>query len=395
MKITACPVPAILSFLLAFCLSGPLNAGPGPAQDVPGVYRCPGTCRPPACVCPSPDPPGGLRPEETPQFILLTFDDAVYDEVYRLMEKVLGHRNPDGTPLRATFFVTTDYSDYWLIQRLHAEGHEIADHTMTHTTGLNTGRRVWETEIGGAREILGRLALIPKDEISGFRAPYLYHNEASFDTIYALGFRYDASVVEDPGTVSKDDSSFIWPYTLDYGIAQTCKVQKCTRKGYPGLFEIPLWAMGGRDAMRPAGTDRSTLFKALQDKILAREKGNRAPFGLFLHAFWLTEAKERVDALNDFLDWASKRPEVRFITMSQLVSFMQHPVPLSQLGDQASMRQAKGKTGPEICDGFDNNGDGRIDEDLVHECHYEGRSFRTCAECPAVWPTEQPPSGRR
>ena len=42
--------------------------------------------------------------------------------------------NPNGCPIRGTFYVTHEWNDYWLTKKLYAEGHEIADHSITHET---------------------------------------------------------------------------------------------------------------------------------------------------------------------------------------------------------------------------------------------------------------------
>ena len=40
--------------------------------------------------------------------------------------------NPNGCPIRGTFYVTHEWNDYWLTKKLYNEGHEIADHSVTH-----------------------------------------------------------------------------------------------------------------------------------------------------------------------------------------------------------------------------------------------------------------------
>ena len=54
----------------------PLTAAPCPAcavADLPSWYDCDeDNCKPPFCHCASTDPPGGLDPSDTPQFVLIT-----------------------------------------------------------------------------------------------------------------------------------------------------------------------------------------------------------------------------------------------------------------------------------------------------------------------------------
>ena len=41
-----------------------------------------------------------------------------------------GRLNPNGCPIRGTFFVAHEYSNYQLIQQAHYEGHEIATYSV-------------------------------------------------------------------------------------------------------------------------------------------------------------------------------------------------------------------------------------------------------------------------
>ena len=41
-----------------------------------------------------------------------------------------GRLNPNGCPIRGTFFVAHEYSSYQLIQQAHYEGHEIATYSV-------------------------------------------------------------------------------------------------------------------------------------------------------------------------------------------------------------------------------------------------------------------------
>ena len=80
-----------------------------------------------------PQPVGGLKARDTPQIVLLTFDDSVNDlnkELYRDLFDT-GRKNPNGCPLQATFYVSHEWTDYGQVQSLYAAGHEIASHTIS------------------------------------------------------------------------------------------------------------------------------------------------------------------------------------------------------------------------------------------------------------------------
>lgn len=76
---------------------------------------------------------GGLLPEQIPQIVLLTFDDAVNDinkQIYAgIFER--GRKNPNGCPISATFYVSHEWTDYTQVQDLYADGHEMASHTVS------------------------------------------------------------------------------------------------------------------------------------------------------------------------------------------------------------------------------------------------------------------------
>ena len=195
-------------------------------------------------------PPGGLDPEEAPQFIFVTFDDAVNPDIFEMVGQISHHRHADGSPVGFTFFVSTNYTDYYLVHQLHAAGHEIAVHTITHTTGGETDFLTWVREIEGCHEALYRYAGIPLDEIRGFRAPFLAYNAATYEALGALGFDYSSSVSEPLGVHSVSPSEMIWPYTLHEGLQQTLWTGTGPSSSLPELMEVPMWLLFEEDGTR-------------------------------------------------------------------------------------------------------------------------------------------------
>jgi hypothetical protein len=53
---------------------------------------------------------------------------------------------------------------------------------------------------------------IPKNEVTGFRHPFLVHSKASYDAVFASGAEYESSGTLDPNT------NGYWPFTLDNGM---------------------------------------------------------------------------------------------------------------------------------------------------------------------------------
>ena len=76
--------------------------------------------------------PGGLKPQEIPQMVFLTFDDAVADWNYNIYTRILGNRvNPNGCNISMTFYVSHDGTNYQLVNELFNRGNEIASHSVT------------------------------------------------------------------------------------------------------------------------------------------------------------------------------------------------------------------------------------------------------------------------
>lgn len=71
------------------------------APVVTDTYSCgPAACRPPTCLCAANSPPGGLAPDQVPQFVLISHDNALDAMPYELMMRVLGNKTqPNGCPV--------------------------------------------------------------------------------------------------------------------------------------------------------------------------------------------------------------------------------------------------------------------------------------------------------
>lgn len=93
-------------------------------------------CQLPECFCSKDGTliPGRLEPNQVPQMIVLTFDDAINFENWDLYTSKLflpQHKNPNGCPVRGTFYVSHQYTNYQQVQKMWNDGHEIAIHSIT------------------------------------------------------------------------------------------------------------------------------------------------------------------------------------------------------------------------------------------------------------------------
>lgn len=108
-----------------------LYATPTPLET---ASRCEARkCRLPDCHCGGTDVPGELPNHETPQVVLVTFDDGVNDLNFDHYTEIFdtGRKNPNGCPIRGTFYVSHEWTDYGQVQTLYSKGHEMASHTVT------------------------------------------------------------------------------------------------------------------------------------------------------------------------------------------------------------------------------------------------------------------------
>ncbi|HOW97021.1 MAG TPA: polysaccharide deacetylase family protein [Kiritimatiellia bacterium] len=347
--------------------------------------RAQGDCLPPDCIAASTNPPGGLAPLNTPQMILLSWDDSVTTDSYALVQSVLtNHVNPNGQPIKATFFVSLDSRiDYSLAQRLFADGHEIAVHTMTHTTGTNTLPDTWRREIVGCRSTLSALGGIPEAAIVGFRAPYLFSNDGSFRILAERSFLYESSLFEDLAGMSPSPAAMTWAYTLDDGAVENVPAVRQPAQPYPGLFELHLYDLFSTNLSPvtimdpPEGYDSNAVMNLWKTNFLWHYDGNRAPLTLALHATttnqWMSNPAHsawRIAALNDFVEWTLAYPHVYFVAYRDLAAYMRDPVDVSAAPTAAVFQTAR--VSPQT---------------NLSACAYPGyRTLRVIGGCPPAYP---------
>ena len=116
-----------------------------PAPSAVCQYVCPGdSCGSAYCRCASRVAPGNLSHAETPQFILVTFDDGINAFSESLVKpSVGGLHNQDGSNAPLTYFVTKVNTDTALARQRYLDGNELANHTTTHLTGVETTMEQW------------------------------------------------------------------------------------------------------------------------------------------------------------------------------------------------------------------------------------------------------------
>ncbi|XP_037554801.1 chitin deacetylase 7 isoform X8 [Dermacentor silvarum] len=349
------------------------------------------------CLCPSTRPPANLSASSMPQFVMLTFDDAVNEENMDFYRQLLGpgrRRNrANGCNLAATFFVSAGYTDYSLVHELHSVGNEIAIHSITHRYNLSYWRTLdvagWAAEFVGDRDLLRDYALIPERDMVGARAPFLEAgNGEAYDMMQKSGFVYDSSVCID--YMNESDKLPFFPYTLDYGLGIECTVPSCPSGSHRGLWLVPLNSLyrttlhsnGSRalnscampDTCTPQPTTEKDTLDFLRSNFERFYHTNRAPFPVFTHETWLQNPGRRQGYLS-FVDWLLTMDDVFVVTVAELVRFMRDPKPLGEYAQIMCPRASEFQRCPQ-----------------VYSCSFpdapisETRQLIGCKPCPESYP---------
>uniref|UniRef100_A0A1I7X0A4 Prion-like-(Q/N-rich) domain-bearing protein 25 n=1 Tax=Heterorhabditis bacteriophora TaxID=37862 RepID=A0A1I7X0A4_HETBA len=304
------------------------------------VSPCPtdGSCKLPNCFCSKTGMaiPGGFRPKEIPQMVILSFDDAITDRTINIYKSLFNgkHRNPNGCPIKGTFFISHQWNNYDQTQWVHSKGNEIAVNSITHETLSRSTKERWRHEMVGLRDSLKAFSYIEDASIKGIRAPQLLlGGDAQFEMMKENGFLYDNSMSVKEGPV--------WPQTLDHQLAWDCGEQNCPRKAHKGLWEIPLqllqandgiWHTMAKTTIKPYDT-RDSVRQMLRRNFYRNYKSNRAPFILTADTDFLTYLPDNgvVHAIEDWLEEILNKTDVYVVTTVQAIQWMSDPSSLSNI----------------------------------------------------------------
>ena len=173
---------------------------------------------------------------------MITFDDAVNNNNIDIYNEIFssGRTNPTGCSIKGTFFVSHKYTNYSAVQELHRKGHEIAVHSITHSSNekywSNGTLDQWKKEAVGARLIFERFANITDNSIVGIRAPLLkVGGNNQFKMMEEQGFLYDSSM----GAPLANKPQY--PYTLHHRMPHKCygNFQNCPTRPH-AVWEITM-----------------------------------------------------------------------------------------------------------------------------------------------------------
>lgn len=395
-----CPSGLYFDDVLKYCTfknearCGPISTTAAPVTDAPLdlALKCDqSTCELPYCFCSKDGTqiPKGLNAEEIPQIVMLTFDSAVNLNNYDHYKKIFTgkYKNPNGCPIRGTFFISHEYSNYRMIQTLAHDGHEVATLGISQQMGLqDKGYEEWVGEMIGMREILRHFSNVSNNEVNGMRAPFLKPGRnTQYKVIEDFGYIYDSSVVVPPSNVP------IWPYTLDHKIPHECKSGTCPTKQFPGVWEVPLNTHyvesyeGGicpyLDQCVLHNHDADDVLEWLQEDFSRYYEQNKAPYMMAFHTNWF-QIKELENGFHKFMSWLTNLPDVWVVTTTQALQWITDPKTLNQLSTFDAWNCQKQTTQTQKPCNNSNKCALPFKLDNVTDTRY----METCRECPNTYP---------
>ncbi|CAH2244915.1 chitin deacetylase 8-like [Pararge aegeria] len=347
-------------------------------------------CKLPNCLCSSQDIPGNLEPRDTPQFVLLTFDDAITDlntQTYRSL--IYRRTNKNQCPIGVTFFMQHEYTDYVMVNELYNQGFEIGLHSISHRTPQDFWRDAsYEQlmrEIGDQKQQIFAFANVPASTITGVRSPFLQlSGNNNFKMMKSAGITYDLSR---PTTRYTDPG--MWPYTLDYQSTQDCVIGPCPNASFPGAWVIPMisWTdLSGfpcamADACFHSPDTEEGWFQFILQNFERHYLGNRAPFGIYIHEAYIRPRPHVQRALTRFFDTINNINDVFMVNAKEVIDWTQNPIPINEYVKKSCRRTVPAACRPVFCPGL-------FSQD-TEKTYY----LRVCSRCPRNYPWVNNPLG--
>ncbi|KAG7174659.1 putative gastrolith protein 59-like [Homarus americanus] len=257
----------------------------------------------------------------------------------------------------------------------------------------------WEQEMAGTRVILERFGNITDNSVIGLRAPFLrVGGNNQFKMMEKNTFLYDSTI---SAPLRKTP---LWPYTLYYRMPHAChgNLQNCPTRSF-AVWEMVMNEMDRRgefaihgdlpgcamvDSCFSSKPTSEEFYNFLQKNFDRHYLTNRAPFGLYFHSAFLKNNPEILDAFLIWLDdTLASNKDVYFVTMTQVIQWMQDPRPLNQLQNYEPWRDNCNPKGAPFCYGGTNC------ELSTDELPGQTVRLNTCMRCPNKYPWLLDPRG--
>uniref|UniRef100_A0A915Q2C2 EGF-like domain-containing protein n=1 Tax=Setaria digitata TaxID=48799 RepID=A0A915Q2C2_9BILA len=335
--------------------------------------------------------PGGLSARDVPQMILLTFDGPVTDLTFAVYKSLFSgkYRNPNGCPIKGTFFVSNEWNNYDQTQWLRITGHEVAVNSITRQNLGNQTIERWTKEMAGMRDALQHFSYASASDITGVRAPQLeLGGDNQFDMMEKYGFLFD-------NTMSASGGPY-WPQTLAYQTAWKCSSRYCPRKAHPSVWEIPInrfSILGSQNefTMLKEAVQRDDspmdVAKMLEMNFNRSYNYNRAPYLLTADNDFLTALPNEkvVIAIELFIEKVLKNSDVYFVTATQALKWIKRPTRLLHIHNFESWQCNMAHNSKVIsCENPSH---------CSFTCNGKIQTLRICGICPQVYPNLGDPTG--
>ncbi|KAG7174657.1 putative chitin deacetylase 1-like 1 [Homarus americanus] len=257
-----------------------------------------------------------------------------------------------------------------------------------------------EQEMEGTRRIIDHFANITDNSVIGMRAPFLrVGGNNQFRMMEKVQLLYDSTMM------APLQNPPLWPYTLYYRMPHFCQGnnQQCPTRSFP-VWEMVINELDRRDeptvenqlpgcaiidSCFSSQPTTEQFYNFLQNNFDRHYLTNRAPLGLYFHSAFL---KNNPEILNAFLAWLddtlAANKDVYFVTMTQVLQWMQDPRPLNQLENYEPWRESCDPKGPPFCHGVPSCGlnTDELPGETVH--------LTTCMSCPNKYPWLKDPLGK-
>jgi len=220
----------------------------------------------------------------------------------------------------------------------------------------------WAMEMVGVRKMIGQFANLDPCEVKGNRAPFLQGGgDNMFNMLQNNSFLYDCSwPTRAYGYI--DAEYGLYPYTLDYSTKQDCPIKPCPECSYPGVWVQPMidledeW-IGSNPNCPTCGNVCSMLDGCIIIEDITAEhvfnmlmknfqrvyngeydeemgefvRGNKAPWGLYMHAAWFFGQPEHFNGYKMFLDNITQYDDVYIVPIEAGIEYMKNPLPMQVL----------------------------------------------------------------
>jgi hypothetical protein len=299
-----------------------------------------------------------------PQFVLISFDGAKSVDIWKDLRMFKEEMKSSDKFMNFTYFMNTAYllteetknlykgprhergiSDIGFsedmdnvsirineMNRAISDGDEIAIHTTGHLSGLGWSKDEWNSELDSFHDILFSLeniyekSYIPKlnlirEDVSGFRAPYLDTSPGLFEALHDRHLSYDSSEIGYKDAWPKKDDHGMWRIPL--GIINLGKEKKKVLAMDYNIYvhhsQVPSMITKGGEDWQAAYDETLSAFLEYFNR---NYTGKRAPVLIGYHfeswndgVYW--------EVLKAFASEVCGKPEVRCGTFKELVKYLE------------------------------------------------------------------------